>query len=156
MNKSEHLKKIIVIFRTILFIAITSCSDKEVKDEAKETVDSLTNAAKPKLDSIPNKSKSFNGKYTNSQGGVLTITNFIVSDGFTLKYSDDSKGNPCSGNTWEGKVTLVSATNGDLTSADGQIEGNIEFMGDNIHFELSADLTGMECARYFDTDFEKK
>lgn len=150
------MKKTIVIFGTLLVIAITSCGNKEVKEEAKETVDSLTDVAQPKLDAIPNQSKSFNGKYTNSQGVVLTITNFIASEGFTLKYSDDSKGNSCSGNAWEGKVTLVSATNGDLTSADGQIEGTIEFKGGNINFELSEELIGMECARYFDTDFVKK
>jgi hypothetical protein len=150
------MKKTIVIFGTILFIAISSCSNKEVKDEAIETVDSSAIAPQPKLDSIPNQSKSFNGNYTNSQGAILTITNFIASEGFTLKYSDNSKGTPCSGNAWEGKVALVSATNGDLTSADGQIEGAIEFKGDNIHFELSADIISMECARYFDTDFVKK
>ena len=150
------MQKRIVIFGTLLFVAISSCSNKEVKDEAIETVDSITKTAKTKLNSITIQSKSYNGKYTNSQGAILTITNFIASEGFTLKYIDNSKGKPCSGNAWEGKVTLVSPTNGDLTSADGQIEGTIEFKGDNIHFELSEELTGNECASYFDAIFVKK
>ena len=150
------MQKTIVIFGTLLFIAISSCSNKEVKDEAIEIVDSSAIAPQPKLDSIPNQSKSFNGNYTNSQGAILTITNFIASEGFTLKYIDNSKEKPCSGNAWEGKVTLVSPTNGDLTSADGQIEGTIEFKADNIHFELSEELTGNECASYFDAIFVKK
>jgi hypothetical protein len=150
------MKKTIVIFGTILFIAISSCSNKEVKDEAIETVDSSAIAPQPKLDSIPNQSKSFNGNYTNSQGAILTITNFIASEGFTLKYSDNSKGTPCSGNAWEGKVSLASATNGVLINADGQEEGNLELRGKSIHFELSPDYIGMECARFFDADFVKK
>ena len=150
------MQKTIVIFGTLLFIAISSCSNKEVKDEAIEIVDSSAIAPQPKLDSIPNQSKSFNGKYINSQGAVLTITNFIANKGFTLKYGYGYNKMPCSLNTWEGKVTLVSATNGELNNGYGQSDGSIEIDGDNIYFQLSEEMTGMEWARYFDTIFVKK
>jgi hypothetical protein len=150
------MNKTLALFGAILCLSIISCDNKEVKEEPKETADSLLNTEKQKLDTIPVESKRFNGNYTNAQGGVLTITNFINNEGFTLKYSDNSKGTPCSGNAWEGKVTLVSETAGDLTSSDGQIEGSIALKGDTIYFELSADLTGMDCARFFDADFVKK
>lgn len=150
------MKKTIVIFGGILFIAFTSCSNKEIKDESKETIDSSAIASQAKLDSLPVQSKSFNGNYMNSQGAILTITNFVCNEGFTLRYSDESKGTPCTGNAWEGKVNLVSTTNGVLINADGQEEGNLELRGKSIHFELSPDYIGMECARSFDADFEKK
>lgn len=149
------MKNIIIAFGTLLFMAITSCGNEEIKDETKEAVDSSAIAQQPKLDSLPVQSTSFNGKYTNTQGAILIITNFIANSGFSLKYIDESKGTPCTGNAWEGKVALVSATNGDLINADGQAEGGLELRGNTIHFELSSDYIGMECARFFDTDFLK-
>ena len=150
------MKNIIIVFGTLLFMAITSCGNEEIKDETKEAVDSSAIGPQVKLDSLPVQSTSFDGKYTNSQGAILIITNFIANSGFSLKYIDESKGTPCTGNAWEGKVNLASATTGVLINADGQEEGSLELRGNAIHFELSPDYIGMECARSFDTDFVKK
>ena len=171
-NSKEKHELDSVIFNLESQISSMNSKLKDLNDELnlqKQNFNLLHNQFIAKSDSIKvllemifnthnklDQSKSFNGKYINSQGAVLTITNFIANKGFTLKYGYGYNKMPCSLNTWEGKVTLVSATNGELNNGYGQSDGSIEIDGDNIYFHLSEEMTGMECARYFDTIFVKK
>ncbi len=171
-NSKEKHELDSVIFNLESQISSMNSKFKDLNDELnlqKQNFNLLQNQFIAKSDSIKvlleklfnthnklDQSKSFNGKYINSQGAVLTITNFIANKSFTLKYGYGYNKMPCSGNAWEGIVTLVSATKGELNNEYGQSYGSIEIDGDNINFQLSEEITGMECARYFDTIFVKK
>ena len=99
---------------------------------------------------------SYNGKYINNDGAILTITNFINNQGFNFTYDDNTKGKPCSSQSWEGKAKLNSEKEATLLNDSGE-ETEITFSleGENITFNIDMNIFGIECQKFFSRDFEK-
>ena len=100
---------------------------------------------------------AYNGRYVNSDGAIVTITNFTNGKGFDFTYADNTKGKPCSGQSWEAKAVLNSEKeaivlneSGELTDVSFSLEGN------NISFNIDMYIFGMECQKFFDPGFMKK
>jgi hypothetical protein len=98
---------------------------------------------------------SLNGKYINSEKSELTISNWYEGKSFKFSYSLEHF---CEGISEKGLATFEDKKNAFRYDEEGNKlehfhlndDGSIEL------FNLSEEMVGMECIRYFDTHFVKK
>ena len=100
---------------------------------------------------------SYNGKYINNDGAILTIINFTNGRGFDFTYDDNSKGKACSGQSWEGKAKLNSEKEAVLLNEAGEAtDVTFSLEENNISFNIDMYIFGIECQKFFDPGFVKK
>jgi len=100
---------------------------------------------------------SYDGKYVNNDGAILTIVNFTNGRGFDFTYEDNSKGKACSGQSWEGKAKLNSEKEAVLLNEAGEAtDVTFSLEENNISFNIDMYIFGMECQKFFDPGFVKK
>lgn len=105
---------------------------------------------------LSNEVANWTGTYKNSDSGVLIITNFKngVSFNYKMTYGGTSS---CGGLELSGMAKINSKT----TATAGDNEANpitLELNGNKITFFPSCcdGMVGMECLKFFDSDFVKK
>jgi len=105
---------------------------------------------------LTKKVTDWTGTYHNSDSGVLIITNF--KDGVSFNYQMTYGGpSSCGGFELSGLARIISITKAEA-GEDKENPITLELNGDKIVFMPSCcdGTIGMECQRYFDSEFVKK
>jgi hypothetical protein len=104
---------------------------------------------------LSKKVSNWNGTYNNSDSGVLIITNFIdgVSFNYKMIYNGTSS---CGGIELSGKAKLTSQNTAEAGN-DKEYPITLELNDNKITFSPSCcdGMVGMECLKFFDSDFTK-
>ncbi len=105
---------------------------------------------------LSKKVADWTGTYKNSDSGVLIITNF--KDGVSFNYKMTYGGaSSCGGFELSGAAQLSTKTTA-TAGSDKEYPITLELNGNNIFFSPSCcdGMVGMECLKFFDSNFVKK
>jgi hypothetical protein len=151
---------------SLFTIILTSCSGTSSSEQVKP-IEKDTTAVSKKADSIPEKkevskepekevSTTPNGTYLNGQKSKLRISNYSAQ-GFNFSYKLNGA---CDGYEDGGHAVFTSKNTAEQYSEDGTVIVSFTFASDgSIEFSLDfglSDYVGMDCIKFFDSNFVKK
>lgn len=142
---------------SLFAIILTSCSGTSSTEQVKP-IEKDSTAVSQKTDSIPEKEVSItlNGTYLNGQNSKLQISD-CSAQSFNFSYKLNGA---CEGYEDGGNAVFTSKNTAEQYSEDGTVIVSFTFASDgSIEFSLDlglSDYVGMDCIKFFDSNFVKK